>query len=80
MDRTTRPSRPNVDLVTVSEASGAVMGVRRACSALDMAAVEASTRDVTTPDVAMITTVVGVGERDAQMQENHRMKSSSDLL
>jgi hypothetical protein len=61
IDRVTRPSKPNVDVETVCAASGVALTVRRACSALAMAAVDASTRDVTTPDDAMITKVVGEG-------------------
>lgn len=57
----TRPSRPNVDVETVCAASGAALAVRAACPAPDMAAVEASTRDVTTADAAMMTIVMKRG-------------------
>ena len=61
IDRMTRPSKPNVDVETVCAASGVALAVRRACSALAMVVVDASTRDVTTPDDAMITKVVSEG-------------------
>lgn len=55
IDRITRPSRPNVDVDRVCAASGAPLAVCKACFTLGTAAVEASTRDVTALEDAMIT-------------------------
>lgn len=75
IDKMTRPNKPNVDVETIFAASGAEMGVCTACTALDMAAVEASTRDVTAMDAAMITTVVG-----GQMRGPNVRKSPNAVL
>ena len=65
IDRTIRPSKPNVDVETVCAVSGVALAVRRARSA----AVEASTRDVTAPDDAMIRTESSEGIKRVKVTE-----------
>lgn len=63
----TRPSRPNVDPEAICAAPGTVLDVCRVRSAT---AVEASTRDDTAPDAAMITIDVGECAGRAEITED----------